>query len=78
MRRRWHLSDALARVVAVALGLLILAITLAFSLAILLVFLMVAALVVGYAWWKVRSLRTGKGRIIEGEAGREIRPRDPG
>jgi hypothetical protein len=77
MRRRWHLTDALARVFAVALGFLILAITLAFSLAILLVFLMVAALVVGYAWWKTRSLRTGKERIIEGEARREIRPRDP-
>jgi hypothetical protein len=78
MRHRWRLDELVGRVLAVALGILILAVTLVFSLVVFSILLVVALLALGYAWWRVRSMRAHEGRVVDVERSREIRPRDPG
>jgi hypothetical protein len=77
MTRRWRLGELLARGLVTALAIVILVIALAFSLVIFAIVLAVASIALGYAWWRVRSMRSRGGRIIDAERGREVRPRDP-
>jgi hypothetical protein len=59
---------SLGRLLAVALGLLILAVTLVFSLVIFSILLAAALLLLGYAWWRIRSSPIQKHRTIDAEA----------
>ncbi|MGH8698485.1 MAG: hypothetical protein ACREVS_18515 [Burkholderiales bacterium] len=79
MANRWSARELAARVVAVALGAVILAVAFVFSLVIFSIALAAGLVVLGYVWWKTRSVprsapRSG-GRVIEGESRRESGPR---
>ena len=75
MVNRWSARELVTRVVAVALGAVILAVAFVFSLVIFSIALAAGLLVLGYAWWKTRSAPRRGGRVIEGESRREITPR---
>jgi len=75
MANRWSARELFTRVVAVALGAVILAVAFVFSLVIFSIALAAGLLVLGYAWWKTRSSRGRGGQVIEGESRREITPR---
>ena len=66
--------DSLGRLLAVALGLLILAVTLVFSLVIFSILLAAALLLLGYAWWRIRSSPIQKHRTIDAESHRNAFP----
>jgi hypothetical protein len=60
------------RIVAFALGAVVLAVTFVFSLVIFVIALAAGLLVLGYVWWRTRSMpRPSEGRVIEGESRRE-------
>jgi len=70
------MGQLVARVVAVALGAIVLAAAFVFSLVIFAVALAVGLLALGYLWWRTRSApRPSGGRVIEGESRREPDPR---
>ncbi len=75
MASRGSLGELLVRVVAVALGAVILAVAFVFSLVIFSVALAAGLVVLGYVWWKTRSVPRPGGRVIEGESRRESTPR---
>jgi len=75
MANRWSARELATRVVAVALGAVILAVAFVFSLVIFSIALAAGLVVLGYAWWKTRSAPRPGGRVIEGESRREITPR---
>ena len=77
MANRWSAGELLTRVVAVALGAVILAVAFVFSIVVFSIALAAGLLVLGYVWWKTRSAPRRGGRVIEGESRREITPRDP-
>jgi hypothetical protein len=74
---RWRTNNFLGSVVGFVLGGVILLVALAFSLVIFAIVLTVALLALGYAWWRIRSVRVKGGRVIDGESSHEITPRDP-
>ena len=75
MANRGSLGELLMRVVAVALGAVILAVAFVFSLVIFSIALAAGLVVLGYVWWKTRSAPRSGGRVIEGESRRESTPR---
>jgi hypothetical protein len=75
MTTRWSPGELLMRVVAIALGAVVLAVAFVFSLVIFSIALAAGLLVLGYVWWKTRSAPRRGGRVIEGESRREIDPR---
>jgi hypothetical protein len=69
----------LARVVALALGAIVLVVAFVFSLVIFAIALAAGLLALGYVWWRTRSMPTPSGgRVIEGESRREPDPRIDG
>ncbi len=75
MTNRGSLGGLLMRVVAVALGAVILAVAFVFSLVIFSIALAAGLVLLGYVWWKTRSAPRSGGRVIEGESRRESTPR---
>jgi len=75
MANRGSLGELLMRVVAVALGAVILAVAFVFSLVIFSIALAAGLVVLGYVWWKTRSAPRSGGHVIEGESRRESTPR---
>ncbi len=76
MANRWSPRELALRAAAIALGAVVLAFAFVFSLVIFSIALAVGLIALGYAWWRTRSVRERGGRVIEGEARREITPRD--
>jgi Flp pilus assembly protein TadB len=72
----------LAKVATTAVGAVVLVAAFVFSLLVVAVVAAVGSLLVGYLWWKTRGLRRRfreqppGGRVIEGEAIRDVEPRD--
>ncbi len=75
MTNRWSARSLATRVVAVALGAVILAVAFVFSLVIFSVALAAGLVILGYVWWKTRSVPRAGGRVIEGQSRRESAPR---
>jgi hypothetical protein len=75
MANRGSLGELLIRVVAVALGAVVLAVAFVFSLVIFSIALAAGLVLLGYVWWKTRSAPPSGGRVIEGESRRESTPR---
>jgi hypothetical protein len=75
MANRWSARELATRVVAVALGAVVLAVAFVFSLVIFSIALAAGLVVLGYVWWKTRSAPRAGGRVIEGESRRESTPR---
>jgi hypothetical protein len=75
MANRGSAGELLMRVVAVALGAVVLAVAFVFSLVIFSIALAAGLLALGYVWWKTRSAPRSGGRVIEGESRRESTPR---
>ncbi len=75
MANRWSVRELATRVVAVALGAIVLAFAFVFSLVIFSIALAAGLVILGYVWWKTRSVPRSEGRVIEGESRRESAPR---
>jgi uncharacterized membrane protein YdbT with pleckstrin-like domain len=75
MANRWSARELATRVVAVALGAVVLAVAFVFSLVIFSIALAAGLVLLGYVWWKTRSAPRSGGRVIEGESRRESTPR---
>jgi hypothetical protein len=75
MANRWSAREFATRVVAVTLGAVVLAVAFVFSLVIFAIALVAGVLILGYVWWKMRGAALSGGRVIEGEARREVAPR---
>ena len=75
MANRRSARELVTRVVAVALGAVVLAVAFVFSLIIFSIALAAGLLALGYVWWKTRSAPPAGGRVIEGESRREDSPR---
>jgi Ca2+/Na+ antiporter len=71
---RSSVGELVTRVVAVALGAVILAVAFVFSLVVFSIALAAGLVALGYVWWKTRSAPRAGGRVIEGEARRESPP----
>ncbi len=75
MANRWSARALVTRVIAVALGAVVLAVAFVFSLVIFAIALAAGLLALGYVWWRTRSVPRPGGRVIEGESRREAEPR---
>jgi len=72
----WHPHNFLVRMMAFALGIVLLVAVFVFSLVIFSIVLTAALIALGYVWWRMRSMRAQPGRVIDAESRREIIPRD--
>lgn len=75
MANRRSARELVTRVVAVALGAVILAVAFVFSLVVFAIALAAGLLGLGYVWWRARAAPRSGGRVIEGESRREAEPR---
>lgn len=72
----WRPHNFLARVMAFAVGIVVLVAVFLFSLVVFSMVLTATLIALGYVWWKIRSMRAQGKRVIDAESSREILPRD--